>query len=135
MRKKIFLGVLVLFASSFAAAAEGYAWDYLRPVADFALSIDLPVKIVVFLLSLFVFAISFLSYYKSRSKRILLVSVAFLLFSLKWLVKIVDLVYSPGTFLSDSSENLFELGIILSLLVALFYRGEKKDFFSRRGKK
>jgi len=111
--------------------AQSYMWDVLRPATDFASEIDVPVKVVVFLLSAGIFAISFLAYNKSESKRLLLVSVAFFLFSMKWLVKLIDIFVSPGYFLADSSENLFELGILLSLLVALFYTKKGKGFFKK----
>jgi len=84
----------------------------------------------VFFLALAIFIISLFAYSKSKSRRILLVSLAFFLFTVKWLVKILDIFYSPGRFLSDSSENLFELGIMVSLLVALFYRKSWKKVFA-----
>ena len=114
--------IFVLLVSSIVFA-EAYAWDALRPVSDFAKQIDLPIKVIVFLLALSIFAVSVLAYRKAPSKRMLLVAAAFFLFSLKWLVKLVDLFYSPGNFLSDSSENVFELGILISLLIALFHSG------------
>lgn len=127
--KNVFIPVAFVLFFAGGALAQGNAWDFLRPITDFAVSVDLPVKFVVFLLALAIFVISLLAYTKSRSKRLLLVSVAFFLFSLKWLVKLIDIFYSPGTFLSDSSENIFELGIMLSLLIALFYRKSWGKFF------
>ncbi|HZX19621.1 MAG TPA: hypothetical protein VFF13_01250 [archaeon] len=125
--KKIFLPILlVLFSAN--VFAQDYLWDSLRPVTDFAQSLDLPIKIIVFLLSTAIFVISYIAYSKTKSKRLLLVSIAFFFFALKWLVKTLDLVYSPGNFLSDSSENIFELIILVSLLVALFYKGKGKPF-------
>ncbi len=119
MRRLLAVAFTVLISSVVSAA---YAWDSLRPLTDFAKGIDLPLKIIVFLLAAAIFGVSILAYKKSGSKRILLVSIAFFLFALKWLVKIIDIVFSPGSFLSDSSENIFELLILGSLLVALFYR-------------
>jgi len=127
--RKIFVPIFLVLVS-IPVMAQDNVWDALRPMTGFASEIDLPVKIVVFLLSLSIFIISLLAYNKSKSKRILLVSLAFALFALKWLVKILDIVYSPGEFLSDSSENIFELGILLSLLVALFYKKSWNKFFS-----
>ena len=132
MKNKVFAAISFLLFCSLAMAQDDHVWDGLRPLSDFAVQIDVPVKLVVFLLSLSVFAISFLAYNKSKSKRILLVTIAFLLFSLKWLVKLLDIFYSPGTFLGDSSENIFELGILISLLVALFYKGSESKIFAKR---
>ena len=115
----------LIFCSAFVSA-QTQVWDVLRPLSNVAVQIDFPIKILVFLLASAVFIISLLAYKKSKSKRLLLVSIAFFLFSLKWLIKIVDLIYSPGYFLSDASENIFELGILLSLLVALFYNKRAK---------
>ena len=116
----------LIFCSAFVSA-QTQVWDVLRPLSNVAVQIDFPIKILVFLLASAVFIISLLAYKKSKSKRLLLVSIAFFLFSLKWLIKIVDLIYSPGYFLSDASENIFELGILLSLLVALFYNKRAKN--------
>ncbi len=128
--KKFLIPILILFSGN--VFAENYAWDALRPVTDIAKEVDLPVKIIVFLLALSIFVISFLAYQKSKSKRILLVTIAFALFSLKWFVKLIDLFYSPGNFLTDSSENIFELGIMVSLLVALFYNKSWKRVLSKK---
>src|SRR3989338_559703 len=128
---KKFLPVLFLVLLSSAVFAQDNLWDYLRLEVQLAESLDLPVKVVVFLLSLAIFSVSVLAYSKSKSKRILLVSIAFLLFTLKWAVKIIDIYYSPGNFISDSVENIFELGIFLSLLVALLYRKSWSRFFEK----
>lgn len=113
------------------AFADAYPWDALRPASDFAKSVDVPVKLLVFLLSAAILAVSLMAYRKSKSKRILLVSVAFLFFALKWLVKIIDIFYSPGNFLSDSSDSIFEFGILAALFLALFYRKSWSRFFAK----
>jgi hypothetical protein len=97
-----------------------YFWDFLRPFTVMAAELDPYIKIIVFLLVLGLFFISYLAYRKNKSKRLLFVSVAFALFAFKWLIKLVDIFISPGIFLADSSENIFELLILLSLFIALF---------------
>ena len=97
-----------------------YLWDFLRPFTIMAAELDPYIKIVVFLLALGIFYISYRAYAKNKSKRLLFVSVAFALFAFKWLIKLIDIFFSPGTFLADSSENIFELLILLSLFIALF---------------
>lgn len=106
-------------------SAEPHIWDSLRPLASFAGEINAPVKFAVFLLASAVFVVSLLAYQKSKSKRMLIVSAAFFFFALKWLVKLVDHFVSPGSFLADSSENVFELIILVSLFTALFYKPDK----------
>ena len=97
-----------------------YFWDFLRPITEAASQLDPYIKILVFLLALGIFAISHLAYRKNKSKRLFFVSIAFGLFAVKWLIKLVDIFISPGLFLADSSENVFELLILLSLFIALF---------------
>jgi len=99
-----------------------YFWDFLRPLTDLAFEYDPAIKIIVLLLAFGIFVISFLAYQKAKSKKLLFVSIAFLLFALKWLVKVFDIFYSPGNFLSDSSENVFEFFILVLLFLAIFRR-------------
>ncbi|MBI4044655.1 MAG: hypothetical protein HY392_03020 [Candidatus Diapherotrites archaeon] len=77
------------------------------------------VKILVFLLSAAFFAVAFMAYRKNPSQKLIFVSLAFLFFAPKWLVKLIDLFFSPGTFLADSSENVFELIILGFLFFAI----------------
>lgn len=102
------------------AVQEAHAWDFLRPLTDFAVSIDLPIKVLVLLLSLAFLAIALLAYFRTKSQRFLFITFAFCLFSVKWLFKTFDLFVSPGYFFSDPVENIFELLIFVSLFLALF---------------
>jgi len=97
-----------------------YWWDILRPFTDLAGQFDMPLTWLVFLLSIALLAIAVMAYRKSKSRRLMFVSLAFLFFALKWALKVADLYMSPGSFLSDSSENVFELLIFISLFMALF---------------
>ncbi len=121
--KKIFLAGLVflLILSTVSAAA---LWDPLRPVSEAAAQFDAVTKVLVFAFSAAILAIALLAYRKTRSRRFLLIAFAFLLFAGKWFLKIMDLFVSPGLFLPDSSENVFELAILVLLFVALFYKGK-----------
>lgn len=132
--KRLFLPLFIVLNSALVFA-QSNVWDSLRPLTQFATEMDFPIKLIVFLLATAIFIISVLAYSKSKSKRILLVSIAFFFFALKWLVKIIDIYYSPGYFLSDSSENIFELIILVSLLIALFYRKSPKKFFTNGSEK
>lgn len=97
-----------------------YFWDFLRPLTDFAGVFDPYIKIIVLLFAFAIFVVSLFAYRKSKSKKLLLVTIAFFLFALKWLTKVFDIFVSPGNFLSDASENVFEFLILLSLFSALF---------------
>jgi len=97
-----------------------YYWDFLRPLTDLAFQLDPIIKIIVLLLSFGIFVISLLAYRKSKSQKLLFVTIAFFFFAIKWLVKVFDIFFSPGVFLSDSSENVFEFLILISLFMAIF---------------
>ena len=99
-----------------------HPWDYLRPLAEFAARNDVFLRPVVLLFSLFIFALAILAYRKKKTKRFAFVALAFLFFSIKWTLKVLDLFVSPGYFFSDASENVFELVIFAFLLMALFER-------------
>ncbi|MCX6799210.1 MAG: hypothetical protein NTW59_03900 [Candidatus Diapherotrites archaeon] len=95
-------------------------WDFLRPISDQAVAIDLVTRAIVLLLSLAMLAIALLAYRKSKSGKALFVSIAFALFAIKWVLKVVDLFVSPGEFFSRPAENAMELLILGSLFVAIF---------------
>jgi hypothetical protein len=124
--------LLVLFSS--IVFAEGYFWDVLRPATELAKQFEVPITYLLFLVSLVVFIISFLGWRKSKSTRILLISLAFFLFVLKWLIEIVDIYFSPGNFLGDASAKVFDFGIMFLIFVAIFYRKSWSKFFAREEK-
>ena len=95
-------------------------WDFLRPLADQAYTIDFATRIIVFILSMAILAVALLAYKRSKSRRLLFVSIAFLLFGVKWALKVLDMFISPGEFFNRAVENIFELGILASLFIAIF---------------
>ena len=97
-----------------------YFWDFLRPLTDFATAIDPYAKIFVLLLAFGIFVVSVLAYRKVKSNKLLFVSIAFFLFSIKWLFQVFDIFLSPGNFLGDSSQTIFELLILVFLFLAIF---------------
>ncbi len=123
MLRKSFL--VFFFALIPLVFAEG-PWDFLRPVTEMAYTFDSITRILVFLFALVLCFIAVKAYFKNKSKRFLLIGGAFFLFAVKWFLKLVDLFVSPGWFLPDASENIFELLILALLFVALFFR-QKKD--------
>lgn len=124
--------ISVLLAPAFAAAENGsYAWDALRPVSDVAVQLDAPIKWFVLLLSAALFVISLLAYAKSKSKRILIVSFAFLLFLVKAVIKVADIYFSPGAFFSYAADDAADFLIMLSIFMAIFYRRSGSKFFAK----
>ena len=113
-----FLTFLCAFVS--AQTAVHQALEPLRVVSELAANMDIITRFIVLVFSLAILVIAGLAYKKTESRRLLFVAVAFLLFAVKWLLKVVDLYLSPGTFFPDTSENVFELFILLSLFLALF---------------
>jgi hypothetical protein len=112
------------FLSSFLLeyVAPQQPWDPLRLLIGFFENIDIITRLIVFALTIGIFAIALLAYYKNKSTRLLFVAVAFFLFSAKWGLKVLDLFVSPGMFFSDPAENFVELLILASLFIAIFLK-------------
>jgi hypothetical protein len=92
----------------------------LRVISALAANLDFITRFIVLIIALALMGIAFLAYRKKKSQRLLFVALAFLLFAVKWVLKVLDLYLSPGTFFTDPSENVFELLILASLFAALF---------------
>jgi len=122
--KKTFLLSVLFSLVPFVSAAQ--AWDFLRPVSSMAYSFDSITRILVFVFALALCFIALKAYLKNKSRRLLLIGGAFFLFAVKWFLKLIDLFVSPGWFLADASENVFELFILLFLFIALFFKPKQK---------
>ncbi|MFH1751419.1 MAG: hypothetical protein ABH821_00560 [archaeon] len=126
MKKNILLFVLLfsclIFFSSFAFAFMDTSINVtqeLRNIRDVIYSIDFLIRTIIFLLALGIGAIAVLAYIKKRSQRLFFVSIAFSLFAVKWLLKIVDLFFFNVHYFTDPIENVFELLILALLFLAL----------------
>ena len=95
-------------------------WDFLRPLTQEAIQVDLYTRVIVFILSLAIFAISIIAFKRTRHNKMLFISIAFFLFAAKWALKLVDLMISPGEFFHRAAENVVELLILASLFIAIF---------------
>jgi hypothetical protein len=120
LKLKFFLINLIALIPS--VLAQTYPWDYLRPISKMAVSYDFYTRVFVLILSLILTAISTMAYLKVKSQRLMFVSIAFSLFVVKWMLKVLDLIISPGNFFNDASQNVFELLILASLFYALFMK-------------
>ncbi|MDO8428838.1 MAG: hypothetical protein Q7S92_06535 [Candidatus Diapherotrites archaeon] len=121
--KKFHFFVLVqflLFAFIPVVFAQTNTWDALRPLTEFAKNIDLPVKVIVFLISFALLGIAFLAWQKAKSSKFFFIALAFFFFAFKWALKVADAFLSPGYFFSDPAQNVLELLIFASLFLALF---------------
>lgn len=110
----ILLPVLV-FAENFQKP-----WDFLRPLADTATSIDSITKIIVFFFSAILLAIALLAYLKVKSQKLLIVAGAFFLFFFKWLLIVLDIFLSDGNFFPLAAQNVAELLVFIALFLAIF---------------
>ena len=95
-------------------------WDIFRPVTNQAIAFDFVTTIIIFVLSVALFAVSVLAYRRTRSRRFMFVTIAFFLFAAKWTLNVVDLFISPGYFFHRAANNVFELGILVCLFLAIF---------------
>lgn len=124
MKKIIALTGLIFFVllavNAFALAGTQFnAIESLRDVRALVFQFDFFTEIIVFLLVLGIAVISLNAFRKKKSMKLLFVSLAFWLFSVKWALKVLDLDISTGYF-TDPIENVIELGIIALLYVAFF---------------
>ncbi len=108
------LSVLVIAGTVFAAP-----WDPLRPVAEFLTQVEPIIMIVVLLASAALLVLAVLAYNKSKSKRLMLVALAFGLFFLKLLLNFIDLDASPGRFMNPAIMGFFDLAVLVVLFYAL----------------
>jgi len=120
MFSKFLFFIGLVFSSMVVFAQDSKPWDFLRPVSDFAMSIDNVSKALVLFFSLLMFAIAALAYFKVKSKKLLIVAAAFGLFALKYLLVVFDIFLSPGNFFSDAAQNVVELIVFILLFWAIF---------------
>ena len=116
LKKLIVFGALSLIPSLALAAP----WDFLRGPTDLAMNLSPIFAWIVLIISLAVLVVSILAVKKKKSRRLLLVSVAFALFSIKLILNLVDLYASPGFFMNIGVQSVFDLLIMGALFTALF---------------
>ena len=124
MRKMVLLLCLMFFISlavnAFALAGTPFnATESLRDVRSLVFQFAFVTKILVFLLVLGIALISLNAFRKKKSTKLLLVSLAFWIFTAKWAFKVLDLSITAGYF-TEPIENLMELGLVIVLYLALF---------------
>jgi hypothetical protein len=115
--KKILTLSGVALLPSLALAAP---WDFLRGATETATVVNPIIAWIVLIIALGVALVAVMALRKKKSKRLLLVSVAFGLFFLKTVLNLVDLYFSPGTFMNLGVQSIFDLVIIGALFIALF---------------
>jgi len=119
MLRKILLLLSLLFCLGSVFAAP---WDFLRGPTELASLISPVVVWVLFALALVVMIISLLALKKTGSKRVMIVSMAFILFFVKSILNLVDLYFSQGFFMNFAVQGIFDLVIIACLFAALLWR-------------
>lgn len=118
------LGVILLVGAIFwAENSQNWAWNSLRPLENISESIALASTAIVLLLSLGVFVISLKAYQKNSSNRFMLISLAFGIMFVKYLIKLLDFYYSPGLFFSQATQNVFDFFVLIALFASLFQKG------------
>ena len=114
------IGVILLVGGVMLAEnTHTPVWDLVRPVQGVSESLTMLTTIIVLLLSAGMFVISLKAYAKNSSPRFLLITLAFGLFTAKFLIKLIDFFYSPGLFFSPASQNVFDLFVLVALFASL----------------
>jgi hypothetical protein len=95
-------------------------WDFLRPLSETADKLLGPIVLIGLVISIIIFAIAIKSYFKTKSRRLLFIAVAFLLFMVKWVIQAVDIFISPGLFFGIPAQSVAEILIMIFILLAVF---------------
>ena len=121
---KILFALFVLFSGLLVFAADyvtpiSTVTDPIRGFGDFVGQFDYITRFIVLALTVFLAYVSYSAYKKNKSERLFFVALAFGLFFVKWLLKVVDIFVSPGNFFALTYQNVFELLILGALFFAL----------------
>lgn len=117
-------GILVLLLLIvWSQGTQIYLWNSLRPFENISESLNTITTIVLLLLSLGLFYIALRAYNKKQTPQFLLLSVAFGIFALKFLVQTIDIFYSPGYFFSPAAKNVFDFFVLVALFASLVKKG------------
>ena len=111
----IVLSLLFIVQNVFAAA-----WDVFRIPVEVATALNPVVMGVLFLVSLAILIIAILALKKKKSKRLMIVAVAFGLIFVKSSLGLLDLYVSPGIFMNFAVQGFFDLLIVGAFAIALF---------------
>jgi len=126
LKKTLLLISTTIISRTALAQTQSQLFEPLRTATNIAQQFDFYTKFVVLFIAIILSIIAFLAWRKKKeSKRFLLLAIAFGLFAGKWLLKVLDLFFSPGQFFADAASNVFELLILGSLFGALFFKGKK----------
>ena len=113
----VIIAIGVSYFTQVEKTAPGYNTDSLKL---FLMSLDKFTIALTLLLGLVVLAIAVKAFQKTKSSKFLLIMLAFGLFALEWILKLIDRYYIPGQLLYGPIENLLEMGIIVFLALGFF---------------
>lgn len=91
-----------------------------RVLSDIVIPFDGLTRVIVLVITFALLVVAFKAFKRNPTPRLKWVGIAFFLFAVKWVLKVLDLFVSPGAFFAATSENVFELFILGSLFIALF---------------
>ncbi len=111
--------VILLLLVIWGEGSQLYVWNSLRPFENASESINTITTIAVLVLSLGLFYIALRAYDKKPINQFLLLSIAFGVFALKFLVQSIDIFYSPGNFFSPAAKNVFDFFVLAALFASL----------------
>jgi hypothetical protein len=111
----IVLSLLFILQNAFAAA-----WDVFRIPVEIAIALNPFVMGLLFLVSLAILGIALLALKKKKSKRLMIVAIAFGLIFIKSALGLIDLYVSPGIFMNFAVQGFFDLLIVGAFAIALF---------------
>ena len=115
--------IILLLLVILGEGSQLYVWNSLRPFENASESLNTFTTLVVLVLSLGLFYISLRAHDKKPTSQFLLLSIAFGIFALKFLIQSIDIFYSPGYFFSPAAKNVFDFFVLAALFASLIKKG------------
>ena len=122
----IIAGGLLLAPLVWAQSPISAITDPLRTLTNDVAQFDFITRLVVLLVSLALAFVAVRAWKRGSNETLQWIALAFLLFSLKYLLKMLDLFVSPGYFFTDAAENVIELLALGVFAYVIFFRKPAK---------
>jgi hypothetical protein len=122
MQKKyfLFLALALLVPLVHANETVSIITNPLRWLTEEAGQFDYAIRVIVLLFSAAIAVIGFKAWQRTPHTRVKWIALAFGLIAFKWVLKVMDMFVSTGSFFPDHAENVIELVSLALIAFAIF---------------